>query len=100
MEYKKIEYLVYNQNLINKNLYSNKKDYYLKLDEMLINNLQKCINKNIPLEINEEELSKIYKIYLKLLKNNYNIENNFINKLINLSQKKLDYLALIREITE
>ena len=99
MEYRKIENLVYNQNLIDKELY-NRKEYLLKLDEMLIENLQKCIDKQIPLEINEEELSKIYKVYLKLKKNNYQIENNFIINLANLSSKKIDYFALIREITE
>ncbi len=99
MEYKKLENLVYNNNLIDKNLYR-RKEYTLKLDKMLIENLQKCIDKKIPLEMSEQDLSKIYKIYLKLLKNNYDIENNFINNLIDISSKKLDYLALIREITE
>ena len=100
MEYKKIENLVYRQNLLDRFLFKSNKEYNLNLDKMLIDNLQKCINNNVPLDINEIELSKVYKIFLKLKKNHYVIENNFINDLINISSNKLDYLALIREITE
>lgn len=100
MEYKKIENLVYKQNLIDRYLFRSSKEYSLELDKMLVNNLQKCIDKKVPIEINEEELSKVYKIYLKLIKNNYKIDNNFIINLANLSSKKLDYLAIIQEITE
>ena len=67
---------------------------------MLIDNLQKCIDKNVPVEMDEKDFSKIYKIYLKLIKNNYLISNDFIFKLANLSVKKLDYLGIIQEIFE
>ena len=100
MEYKKIENLVYQQNLLDRFLFKNSKEYNLKLDKMLIDNLQKCIDNSIPIDINETELSKVYKIYLKLIKNNYNIDDKFIINLCNLSTKKLDYLGTIQEITE
>ena len=100
MEYKKIENLIYHQNLIDRFLFKNSKEYNLRLDKMLIDNLQKCIDNKIPLDINELELSKVYKTYLKLLKNKYEIDNNFIINLCNLSTKKLDYLGIIQEITE
>ena len=100
MEYKKIESLVYKQNLINRCMFKTHKDYILKLDKMFLDNLQKCIDKNIPLEMNEEEYSKAYKIYLKLKKNKYDLNDDFIFKLAGISSKKLDYLAIIREITE
>ena len=100
MEYKKIEYLVYHQNLIDRYLFKNNKEYNLKLDKMLIDNLKKCIDNNIPLDINEEEMSKVYKIYIKLIQNNYNLDTKFISNLCNLSTKNIDYLGLIHEITE
>ena len=100
MEYKKIENLVYKQNLLDRYLFKNNKEYNLKLDKMLIDNLQKCIDNNIPLDIDELEMSKVYKIYIKLLKNNYNIDSKFISKLCNISTKNLDYIGLIHEITE
>ena len=46
MEYKKIENLVYNNNLIKREDYRTKKEYDMKLDTMLIDNLNKCIEKN------------------------------------------------------
>lgn len=100
MEYKKIEHLIYNQNLINPQDYYSRKEYKLKLDKMLIDNLQKCIDKKLPIEIDEIEFVKVYKLYLKLLKNNYEIPNNFIINLSNIASKKLDYLGIIQEITE
>ncbi len=100
MEYKKIENLVYKQNLLDRYLFKNNKEYNLKLDKMLIDNLQKCIDNNIPIDINEIELSKVYKTYLKLIRNKYTIDDKFIINLCNLSTKKLDYLGLIHEITE
>ncbi len=100
MEYRKIENLVYKQNLLDKFLFKNSKEYNLKLDKMLIDNLQKCIDNNIPIDINEIELSKVYKTYLKLIRNKYTIDDKFIINLCNLSTKKLDYLGLIHEITE
>ena len=99
MEYRKIENLVYKQNLIDKYLFKNSKEYNLNLDKMLIDNLQKCIDNKIPLEINEIELSKVYKVYLKLINNGYNINYKFISNLYDLSTKKLDYLGIIHEIT-
>ena len=48
MEYKKIEKLVYNNNLIKRENYKTKKEYDLKLDSLLIENLQKCIDKQVP----------------------------------------------------
>ena len=100
MEYKKIEKLVYNNNIIARENYKTKKEYDLKLDSLLIENLEKCIDKKIPIEIDENDLTKVYKIYLKLLKNNYNIDNSFINNLISLSPKKLDFYEIIENITE
>ena len=49
---------------------------------------------------NYKDLSKIYKVYLRLIKNNYDINNNFIKDLSKLSKKKLDYMSVIQEITE
>ena len=100
MEYIKIEKLVYNNNLVKREDYKNKKEYDLKLDMLLIENLEKCIEKKISIEINEMELTKVYKIYLKLIKNGYNISNSFIIDLINLSPKKLDYFEIISNIME
>ncbi len=100
MEYKKIEHLVYNQNLVNPLLFNSRKEYKLRLDEMLIDNLQKCIDKKIPIEIDEIDFSKVYKIYIKLIKNNYPIRSDFISNLCNISAKKLDYLGIIQEICE
>ena len=100
MEYKKIENLVYKNNLINANDYKIKKDYNLKLDTMLIENLKKCIDKKVPLEMEEEDLTKIYKIYLKLIKNNYSINSSFINDLIDISANKLDFYEIIQNIKE
>ena len=100
MEYKKIEKLVYNNNLIKRDNYKTKKDYDLKLDSLIIENLEKCIEKKIPIEIDENDLTKVYKIYLKLLKNNYNISNSFLSDLINLSPNKLDFFEIINNITE
>ena len=100
MEYRKIENLAYNNSLINIHNFKNKKEYNLKLDSLLIENLKKCIEKRIPIEMNENDLTKIYKIYLKLIKNNYPINNTFINDLLNVSTNKLDYFELIENITE
>ena len=100
MEYKKIENLVYKNNLIDRNSYKNKKDYDLKLDTMLIENLKKCIDKRVPLEMDENDLTKIYKVYLKLIKNNYSISNSFINDLLDISTNKLDFFEIIDNITE
>lgn len=100
MEYRKIENLVYNNSLINIHNFKNKKEYNLKLDSLLIENLKKCIEKKIPIEMNENDLTKIYKIYLKLIKNNYPINNTFINDLLDVSTNKLDYFELIENITE
>lgn len=100
MEYKKIENLVYKNNLIDKNKYASKKEYSLKLDTMLIENLKKCIDKKVPIDMNEKDLMKIYKIYLKLVRNNYNINNSFINDLLNISVNKLDFFEIIENITE
>ncbi len=68
MEYKKIENLVYNNNLIKRENYRTKKEYDMKLDTMLIDNLNKCIEKKVSLNMTEKDLIKIYKIYLKLNK--------------------------------
>ena len=92
MEYKKIENLVYKNNLINREDYQTKKEYDLKLDTLLVENLKKCIDKKIPIEMDENDLTKVYKVYLKLIKNNYDINDNFINDLINISANKLDCL--------
>ena len=100
MEYKKIEHLAYNQNLIAREDYKTKKEYDLAKDKILVINLLKCIEKKIPIEMNEIEFAKIYKIYLKLLHNKYPIKKEFIFDIANLSVKKLDYLGIIQEITE
>ena len=100
MEYKKIENLVYNNNLIKRDNYCTKKEYDLKLDTMLIENLNKCIEKRVSIDMDENDLTKIYKIYLKLIKNNYNIDKNFITNIVNLSEKKLDFYSIIENITE
>lgn len=100
MEYKKIENLVYNNNLIKRENYRNKKEYDLKLDSMLIENLNKCIEKKVSINMDENDLAKIYKVYLKLVKNNYSIDSNFINNLVELSEKKLDFFDIIENITE
>lgn len=100
MEYKKIENLVYKNNLIKRENYSSKKEYDLKLDSMLIDNLNKCIEKKVTIDMNEKDLTKIYKVYLKLVKNNYDVDKNFINNLIELSEKKLDFFDIIENITE
>ena len=100
MEYKKIENLVYKNNLILRENYKTKKEYDLKLDSLLIENLQKCIDKHVPLEFDENDLTKIYKVYLKLVKNNYNINSSFLSDLINISSKKLDFFEIISNITE
>lgn len=100
MEYKKIEHLVYNNNLINRNNYRLKWQYDLAVDKLLIENLEKCIKKNLALEMDELDFVKIYKLYLKMLKYKVPIEKNFIFEIANLSTKKLDYLGIIQEITE
>ena len=100
MEYKKIERLAYNQNLIAREDYKTKKEYDLEIDKILVINLLKCIEKKIPIEMNEMEFVKIYKIYLKLLKNKYPIKKEFIFDIANLSVKNLDYMGIIQEITE
>ena len=100
MEYKKIEKLVYNNNLVKRENYKTKKEYDLKLDSMLIENLNKCIEKKVTIEMDENDLAKIYKVYLKLLKNNYEIDKNFINNIVELSSKKLDFFEIIENITE
>ena len=100
MEYKKIENLIYKNNLINREDYQTKKEYDLKLDTLLVENLKKCIDKKIPVEMDENDLIKIYKVYLKLIKNDYNIDNNFINDLIGISPNKLDYFKIVDNITE
>ena len=100
MEYKKIENLVYKNNLIKRENFSSKKEYDLKLDTMLIDNLNKCIEKKVSIDMDEKDLTKIYKVYLKLLKNNYNVDKNFITNLIELSEKKLDFFDIIENITE
>ena len=100
MEYKKIEKLVYNNNLISRKEYKTKKEYDLKIDSLLIENLKKCIDKQIPIEIDENDLTKIYKIYLRLLKNDYDINSSFISDLIKIAPKKLDFFEIINNITE
>ena len=100
MEYKKIENLVYQNNLIDRTMCKTKKEYDLKLDIMLVENLKKCIDRKLPLEMDEKDLTKIYKTYLKLVKNNYDINKMFITEIANLSTKKLDYLEVINNITE
>ena len=98
MEYKKIENLIYKQNMIKEESFNSKKEYLNKLDEMLIENLKKCIDKKISLDISEKELCKVYKISLKLKREGYNIEDDFIFKIINLSEKKINYLSIINNI--
>lgn len=100
MEYKKIENLVYKNNLIKRENYHTKKEYDLKLDTMLIENLNKCIDKKVPISMDENDLIKIYKVYLKLIKNNYDVDKNFINNLVELSESKLDFFDIIENITE
>ena len=100
MEYKKIENLVYKNNLLNRANFNSKKEYDLKLDSLLIENLKKCIDKKIPVDMDEKDLTKIYKTYLKLVKNNYQIESSFINDLLDISTKKLDFFEIIDNITE
>ena len=100
MEYKKIEKLVYDNNLIKRENYKTKKEYDLKLDSMLIENLNRCIEKKVPIEMDENDLTKIYKVYLKLVKNDYSIDTDFIKKIIDLSPKKLDFFDIIANITE
>ena len=100
MEYKKIEQLVYNNNLINREDFNSRYAYNLEMDKLIIENLIRCINNNVKLEMDEVEFAKIYKIYLKLLKRNYPIDLKFIFDVANLSTKKLDYLGIIQEITE
>ena len=100
MEYKKIENLVYKNNLVKRENYKTKKEYDLKLDTMLIDNLNRCIEKKIPIEMNENDLIKIYKVYLKLLKNNYNISNDFIKNILDLSENKIDFYDVIDSIIE
>ena len=98
MEYKKIEKLVYNNGLIKRENYKTKKEYDLKLDSMLIDNLKKCIEKKVSINMDEKDLTKIYKVYLKLLKNGYNIDSSFITNIIELSERKLDYFDIISNI--
>lgn len=100
MEYKKIENLVYNNNLIKRENFKTKKEYDLKLDSMLIENLNRCIEKKVPLDMNEEDVTKIYKIYLKVNKTNHNIGIDFIKNLVELSSKKLDFFEIVNNITE
>ena len=100
MEYKKIEKLVYNNNLIKRENYKTKKEYDLKLDSLIIENLETCIERKVPIEIDENDLTKIYKVYLRLIKNNYDISSSFLSDLINLSPKKIDYFEVISNITE
>ena len=100
MEYKKIEKLVYNNSIVLRQNYNTKKEYELKLDLMLINVLQKCINNNVSIELNEKEFTKIYKAYLRLLKNNYNINFSFIKNLLELLPKKLNFYDIVQNITE
>lgn len=100
MEYKKIEKIVYNNNLIKRENYKTKKEYDLKLDSMLIDNLNKCIDKKVPINMDENDLAKIYKIYLKLVKNGYQIDNNFIKNIIDLSEKPLDFFDIINSVTK
>ena len=98
MEYKKIEKLVYNNGLIKRENFKTKKEYDLKLDTMLIENLNKCIEKKVSINMDENDLAKIYGIYLRILKNNYNIDKNFIKNLVDLSEKPLDFFDIISSI--
>lgn len=98
MEYKKIEKLVYNNALIKREDYKTKKEYDTKLDSMLIENLNKCIEKNVSIEMDEDDFIKLYKTYLKLVKNNYPIDYSFIKKIIDASDNKLDFFDIISSI--
>lgn len=100
MEYKKIEHLIYNNNLVKRENYKRKIDYELEIDRLLFENLQKCVDKSLPIEMDELDFAAVYKKYLRLLKNNYKIDMNFIIKFANLATKELDYLGIIQEITE
>ena len=100
MEYKKIEKLIYSNQIIVRENYKSKKEYDLKIDSLLIENIMKCIDKKIPIELDEYDFTKIYKVYLNLIKNNYNIDKSFINNLIELSPKKLDFFEIINNIVE
>ena len=100
MEYKKIENLVYNNNLIKRENYKTKKEYDIKLDTMLIDNLNKCIENKVSLNMSENDVIKIYKIYLRLNKNNHSVSYDFIKNLVELSEKKLDFYEIINSITE
>ena len=100
MEYKKIENLVYNNNLIKRENYKSKKEYDIKLDTLLIENLNKCIENKVSLNMSENDVIKIYKIYLKLNKNNHTVSFDFIKNLVELSEKKLDFYEIINSITE
>ena len=100
MEYKKIENLVYKNNLIKRENFKTKKEYDLKLDSMLIENLNRCIEKKVPLDMNEEDVTKIYKIYLRVNKNNHSVGIDFIKNLVDLSEKKLDFYEIVNNITE
>ncbi len=100
MEYKKIENLVYNNTLIKREDFRTKKEYDLKLDTLLIENLNKCIENKVSLNMSEKDVVNIYKIYLKLNKNNHSISLDFIKNLIELSEKKLDFYEIISSITE
>lgn len=100
MEYKKIENLVYKNNLIKRENFKTKKEYDLKLDSMLIENLNRCIEKKVPLNMNEDDVTKIYKIYLRVNKNDHSIGIDFIKNLIDLSEKKLDFFEIVNNITE
>ena len=100
MEYKKIENLVYKNSLIKRENFKTKKEYDLKLDSMLIENLNRCIEKKVPLDMNEEDVTKIYKIYLRVNKNNHSVGIDFIKNLVDLSEKKLDFYEIVNNITE
>ncbi len=100
MEYKKIENLVYNNTLIKREDFRTKKEYDLKLDTLLIENLNKCIENKVSLNMSEKDVVNIYKIYLKLNNNNHSISLDFIKNLIELSEKKLDFYEIISSITE
>lgn len=100
MEYKKIENLVYKNSLIKRENYKTKKEYDLKLDSLLIENLNRCIEKKVMLDMSEKDVIKIYKTYLKVNKNNHNVSIDFIKNLVELSEKKLDFYEIINSITE
>jgi len=67
---------------------------------MLIDNLNRCIEKKIPLNMDEKDVINIYKTFLRLNKNNYDIDISFIKNIINLSEKKLDFYEIINGITK